>query len=401
LRFLLFLPIIFPLLPAQSPTARWDNLAAGLFRPTFAASAHDGSGRLFITEQDGQIQLFSQGQLSPVPFLDLRDRVFYGGESGLLSIAFPPQFSEKQYFYVCYVDMELGVKISRFRVSENPDIADPASETTILYIPQVLGQHNGGMMAFGPHDGMLYISVGDGGIQVISETEFVFDPFGNGQRLDTHRGKILRIDTESGVEPYAIPEGNPALDGALPEIFAYGLRNPWRFSFDRANGDLFIGDVGNDDVEEVNYIPVESGGGQNFGWSIREGFNCFREITCGEAPETVAPISAYGHDIGCSVTGGYVYRGSRYPALYGAYLFGDYCSGSVWTLRRTEEGWERSELGSIPGLLVSFAEDEDGEIMAVAHGGKVFRLEFEEPPVETVSDRRNPAVRLPSPRPSR
>jgi glucose/arabinose dehydrogenase len=371
--------LLFASILTAQPAIRWEKLLTKLRQPTHATAARDGSNRLFIVEQEGIVKILAAGELLPTPFLDIKSKVQYGAELGLLSITFPPNFAEKQYFYAYYIDKDKSVTISRFHLSEDPNVADPDTESVILSIPQPFGQHNGGMVAFSPIDGMMYIATGDGGFEIKPGDEFIPDPLNSAQRTDTLLGKILRIDTESGVEPYAIPASNPKVEGARPEIWATGLRNPWRFSFDRATGDLFIGDVGNAFREEINYEPAGTPGGRNYGWSAREGSGCAPEFDCPDVPNLTPPLYEYAHEEGCSVTGGVVYRGSKYPSLQGIYLFGDFCNSMIWGLRQTEEGWKQYAFGTPEGLLVSFAEDEDGEVYIVDYDGNLLRLTVPEP----------------------
>ena len=287
--------LLFASILSSQPAIRWEKLVTTLRQPTHAASAHDGSGRLFLVEQEGLVQVLAAGELLPTPFLDIKSQVQFSGELGLLSITFPPNFAEKQYFYAYYIAKDKSVTISRFHLSEDPNVADPATESVILSIPQPFGQHNGGMVAFSPIDGMMYIATGDGGYESAPDDVFIADPFNSAQRTDTLLGKILRIDTESGVAPYAIPESNPKIEGVLPEIWATGLRNPWRFSFDRATGDLFIGDVGNSYREEINFEPAGTPGGRNYGWKAREGAGCAPDFDCPEIPDHTSPLSEYSH----------------------------------------------------------------------------------------------------------
>lgn len=384
--FLLLL--LFASILTAQPAIRWEKLVTTLRQPTHAASARDGSKRLFLVEQAGIVKILADGELLPTPFLDIKSKVEFGGELGLLSISFPPNFAEKQYFYAYYIAKDKSATISRFRLSDDPNIADPATESVILAIPQPYGQHNGGMVAFSPIDGMMYIATGDGGYETKPNNEFIPDPLNSAQRTDTLLGKMLRIDTESGVAPYAIPASNPKAEGARPEIWATGLRNPWRFSFDRSTGDLFIGDVGNAFREEINYEPAGTPGGRNYGWSAREGSGCAPEFDCPDVPNLTKPLYEYSHDEGCSVTGGIVYRGSKYPDLQGIYLFGDFCNSMIWGLRKTEEGWKQYAFGTPEGLLVSFVEDENGEIYIVDYDGNLLRLTVPETPAETPSTTR-------------
>ena len=392
--------LLFASVLSAQPEIRWDKIVTDLSQPTHATSARDGSKRLFLVEQAGFVRILIDGEVLPTPFLDIRSKVELAAELGLLSITFPPNFSEKQYFYAYYINKEKAVTIARFHVSEDPNVADAETESVILTIPQPYGQHNGGMVAFSPVDGMMYIATGDGGYETKPGNEFVPDPIHASQRTNTLLGKMLRIDTESGVAPYAIPESNPKFEGGLPEIWATGLRNPWRFSFDRLNGDLFIGDVGNSYREEINYEPAGTPGGRNYGWSVREGSGCPPESECPDVPNLTAPLYEYSHEEGCSVTGGVVYRGSKYPALQGMYLFGDFCNSMIWGLRQTEEGWKTYAFGTPEGLLVNFAEDEDGEIYIVDYDGNLLRLTVPEPdpPAESKRQHESPIIRRPGPK---
>lgn len=337
-------------------------------RPTHVTHAGDGSGRLFIVEQEGRIRIRTGGNLLPVPFLDIRDRVGCCGERGLLSVAFPPSYREKRHFYVNYTDKRGDTIVARYRLSQDPDRGDPGSEEVVLKVEQPFANHNGGQLAFGP-DGYLYIGMGDGGS--------ANDPFGNGQNMTKLLGKLLRIDVESGPRPFSVPATNPFLNkGAIrPEIWASGLRNPWRFSFDRLNGDLYIADVGQNRFEEVNLQPASSRGGENYGWNITEGAHCFRTKSCDTAGH-VLPVAEYGHDQGCSVTGGLVYRGKQFPSLQGVYVYGDYCTGAIWGLRGSGGRWSTIKL-AVTGLSIStFGEDEGGELYVADHrSGGIFRLE--------------------------
>jgi glucose/arabinose dehydrogenase len=335
---------------------RWG----GFSRPVQMIPAGDGSGRLLVVEQAGRIRLIDEGEVTATPFLDISDRVSCCGERGLLGLALPPGYSSKRYFYVNYTDSNGDTVVARYRVTGDPSIADPDSEETILTIDQPFSNHNGGQIAFGP-DGYLYIATGDGGSGG--------DPQNNAQNRLSLLGKILRIDVESGVNPYAIPESNPfaALDDAQSEIWALGLRNPWRFSFDGPTGDLFIADVGQSSYEEVHVQPASSTGGENYGWRILEGSHCYKSASCDTAGLEL-PVFEYDHSQGCSVTGGFVSRSGRWPRLAGVYLFGDYCSGRVWGLRRAGDGWE-SQLLAETGLSISaFGIDEQGAVYVLDYG---------------------------------
>jgi glucose/arabinose dehydrogenase len=285
----------------------------------------------------------------------------------LLSVAFHPDFAENGDLFVDYTDTNGDTVVARYQVSAtDPNRAEPASAEVILSVEQPAANHNGGLLLFGPRDGYLYIGLGDGG----------GGNGQNGQDLSTLLGKILRIDIDQMTDDlrYAIPPDNPCVDqpGARPEIWALGLRNPWRFSFDRVTGDLWIGDVGSATYEEVNYQPAASAGGENYGWDLMEGTACDAGGGC---DAFVAPVSGFDHDEGCVITGGYVYRGSAIPDLHGVYLFADYCSGRVWGLvRDASNAWTR--LGPVEtGLRISsFGEDASGEFYVVDIQGAVYRL---------------------------
>ncbi len=350
--------------PTTVPQIELQQLATGFTRPVYLTHAGDGSGRLFVVEQSGIIKIIRNGQTLATPFLDIRDRVESGGEKGLLSVAFHPKYRENGRFFVNYTARKNGVLksvIAEYRVSSNPDIAD-RTERVILEIEQPFANHNGGLNKFGP-DGFLYIGLGDGGA--------AGDPFNNAQNLETFLGKILRIDIEK--EPYAIPQDNPFVGNANAqgEIWAYGLRNPWRFSFDRCTGRLFAGDVGQNRLEEIDLIEK----GKNYGWRIMEGSQCYDPPTLCNTQGLELPIAEYDHSLGCSVTGGYVYRGTQYPSLVGHYLFGDYCSGRIWSLVQEPSGkWTMRQLIDSPFSISSFGEDEQGELYVVHYGGAIYRI---------------------------
>ena len=320
-----------------------------LDRPVYATHAGDGSGRLFVVEKAGVVRVLRDSQPEQEAFLDIRDRVgAQGSEQGLLSVAFHPQFAENGRLFVNYTDRRGDTVIARF--DSDKQRANAASETILLQIDQPYPNHNGGQLQFGP-DGLLYIGMGDGGS--------AGDPQNNGQTPQSLLGKMLRLDVDNG-EPYAIPPGNLATSGRGAEVWATGLRNPWRFSFDRETGDLFIGDVGQNAIEEVNFQPVGKGAGANYGWNITEGSECYQG-NCDPA-QFVLPVGEYSHDVGCSVTGGYVYRGAAFPVLRGVYLFGDYCSGRIWGLQQQNGAWAQRELGQSGLSISSFGEDEAGEV---------------------------------------
>jgi glucose/arabinose dehydrogenase len=377
----LLLGVLFTLLLIQPAAAQvdtskydWVEVVGGLDNPLLLTNAGDGSGRLFAVEQTGFIWVIQDGQLSDQPFLDiyslLYDDVFRGGytERGLLGLAFHPGYEDNGLFFIDYTDTNGDTVVARYKVSaDDPNVADPSSAVTLLTQDQPFENHNGGGIAFGP-DGYLYIAFGDGGSQG--------DPQGNGQNKNTFLAKILRIDVNA--DTYVVPDTNPFVGqpDAKPEVWAIGLRNPWRFSFDRKTGDLYLADVGGDDFEEVDFQPSDSKGGENFGWNAWEGNerHAGREVN----GEVVPPIATYPHSAGCSITGGYVYRGSQLPELDGIYFFGDYCNGRIWMLERNGAGqWTMTLSGWQPGRFVvtSFGEDEDGELYLVDYKGSIYRLE--------------------------
>lgn len=350
------------------PTLTLEPLVSGLARPTFITHAGDGSGRLFVIEKPGLIRIIQDGELLDEPFLDIRNVVEDGGnEQGLLGLAFHPDYESNGRFFVAYTTEDTN-SVAEYRVTSNPNVADPKSGVVLIAAPDQYRNHNGGMLAFGPNDGYLYISMGDGGS--------AGDPLNSGQSLDTLLGKILRIDVDSG-EPYGNPDDNPfaAQAQAEPEIWAYGLRNPWRFSFDRDTGDLWIADVGQNRLEEINFQPASSPGGENYGWRTMEASDCFMPQTGCDTTGLVLPVFEYDHGQGCSVTGGYVYRGEAIPGLQGTYLFTDYCSGSLWATRATGDGFETERIGTIPGGISAFGEDQDGELYVVVDpDGIIYRV---------------------------
>jgi len=349
-----------------------EVVTAGLASPVDVTTAGDGSGRIFVVEQGGTVRVVANGALDPAPLLDISDRLTSGGEQGLLGLAFHPDYPTDPRLFVDYTNKAGATVIASFKVDPaTPGRADPGTELILLTIDQPYPNHNGGALAFG-RDGMLYIGMGDGGSGG--------DPQGNGQRLDTLLGKILRIDVgdadATASAPYAIPTTNPfvATAGALPEIWLRGLRNPWRMRFDDATGDLWIGDVGQGDWEEIDVIRAGTGG-QDLGWNIMEGTHCFGTLTCDQSGLT-PPVSEYGHGPGCSVVGGVVARSDVVPAIHDRYLFADYCSGDVWTLDPV--GDELRE----PALILSSGRNisaiglaEDGTVlMADLGGGQVLRV---------------------------
>ena len=340
----------------------------GLDRPLGIANAADGSNRLFILEKAGRIRLVLGGQLQPESFLDIRDRVgSSANEQGLLGLAFHPRFPENGLLFVNYTDRDGDTVVSRFSIS-GVDQVDPASEAVLLRLDQPAGNHNGGHLVFGP-DGYLYIGMGDGGA--------AGDRFGNGQNGQTLLGAMLRLDVDAA-QPYGVPPDNPFVGNSavLDEIWAVGLRNPWRYSFDRETGDLYIGDVGQSAYEEINFQVSGSPGGENYGWPIMEGLHCYPADQPCDRIGLVSPIGEYDHGQGCSVTGGYVYRGRAFPLLSGVYVFGDYCSGRIWGMIRDEDGqWQTAPLAQADVALSSFGEDEAGELYVVdMAAGALLRL---------------------------
>ncbi len=327
---------------------RWEKILDGLNRPVEIQAAQ---GALFVIEKIGKIRVVENNQLRDAPFLDITDRVnATSNEMGLLGLAFHPNYAENGFFYVNYTGADGNTRIARFTRG------DPASEKILLTVPQPYSNHNGGALAFGP-DGYLYAGLGDGGS--------AGDPQKNAQNLKSRLGKILRIDVNRG-DPYAIPADNPF--GS--EVWAFGLRNPWRFSFDRATGDLWIGDVGQGAWEEVDYLPAGVGAGANFGWSVMEGNHPYDGAM---QPDMLLPVAEYGHDEGCSVTGGYVYRGAM-PEWNGIYLYGDYCTGRIWGLLLAEGAWRNELLFQTGELITTFGQDEAGELYFASDQGGVFRL---------------------------
>jgi glucose/arabinose dehydrogenase len=370
-----------PTLPPATPVAlepydptgvrlTTEDVVGGLVAPVDVTSAGDGSGRLFVVEQEGRIRIVKDGVLVGRSFLDIADRVGSGGERGLLGLAFHPDYPADPRFFVDYTDRKGNTVIAAFTVDgSDADLADRDSETVILGVDQPYPNHNGGAVAFGP-DRMLYIGMGDGGSGG--------DPEGYGQRVDTLLGKILRIDvTPSTAAPYAIPAGNPLVGtaDARPEIWMTGLRNPWRMRFDRATGDLWIGDVGQGDWEEID-IARAGVGGLNYGWNVMEGFHCFLPSDGCDQDGLTLPVAEYGHDLGCAVIGGVVVRDARQPALDGGYLFGDSCSDNLWLLDPTKDGQQTPVIaGQAGGGLSAIGEGEDGTVYATDLGrGELIRI---------------------------
>lgn len=342
--------------------------AAGINKPVCITNA--GDSRLFVIDQAGYIRIIDTGgNIYPVPFLDIHDRVTYGGEQGLLGVAFHPQYSSNGYFYVNYTGEGDSTHISRFAISSgNPDIADPSSEIKLMTIFQPFTNHNGGDLCFGP-DGYLYIGLGDGGS--------AGDPGNRAQNPMEYLGKMLRIDVNQG-NPYSIPPSNPFYNSlsTLGEIWALGLRNPWRFSFDRLTGDLWIGDVGQSTFEEIDYQLSASAGGENYGWRCYEGNQEYNSSGCPGSSAFTFPVYTYLHGPECSVTGGYVYRGSSSSPFYGYYIFADYCSDRIMTLHNVAGDWVEEDFGQFPGNNFStFGEDASGQLyVAGLTSGTIYRV---------------------------
>jgi glucose/arabinose dehydrogenase len=345
----------------------------GLNRPIYITGSGDGSNRLFVNEQGGKIWIIKDGEKSDTPFLDvsslLSSDVFNGGysERGLLGLAFSPDFKTNGIFFIDYTDVNGDTVIARYKVSaDNPDVADPASATTFLTQKQPYANHNGGQLAFGL-DSYLYIAFGDGGSGG--------DPENRAQNLGTWLGKILRIDVSG--DSYTVPADNPfvSTDGALPEIWAYGLRNPWRFSFDKQTGDLYIGDVGQNQWEEVDFQPAGDKGGENYGWNIYEGNHPYSGAA---APANMTlPVAEYSHSEGIAVTSGYVYHGTKMPDLVGVYFYGDYGTGTIWSLYRDASGqWQSNYFMRNSGYTISsFGQGDDNELYIANYGGSILSFE--------------------------
>ena len=352
--------------PVTGSTMKLEQVGGTFQKPVYL-TAPAGDQRLFVVEQAGRIRIVKNGAAVSTPFLDIADRVKSGGEQGLLSIAFDPAYATNGFFYVNFTDRRGDTNVERFKVSVNPDVADPASAKLLLKIEQPYSNHNGGHVMFGP-DGMLWIGTGDGGSGG--------DPRGNGQNKNSLLGKMLRIDVRSG-SPYAIPRENPWPDGrgGKAEIWAYGLRNPWRFAFDRTSSLVYIADVGQGEWEEVHIEPATRAG-LNYGWNIMEGSECFRDDNCSRAGLQIPQVT-YNHvGAACSITGGFVYRGRALPTIAGHYFYSDYCAGWLRSFIYSDgkvsdrHEWTMDRIGHI----VSFGEDAAGELYIVAEDGRIFRF---------------------------
>lgn len=368
-------PFIYPTAvptPITFGTGQWQLIVDDITTPTAIVDPGDGSGRLFFLEETGLIRVMLNDQLLPEPFMDLRDRTLQTPENyeqGLLGLAFHPNFAENGYFFVFYTDYQENSVISRFRVTADGQRGDPNSEFRLLGILKPGPRHYGGTLVFGP-DGYLYISIGDGDLRQKT--------LGHAQSLDELFGKILRLDVDQG-NPYGIPPDNPFVNEyGRDEIYLYGLRNPWKISFDSVTGDLYIGDVGQNDWEEINFLAAGEPAGLNYGWDVMEGpedFSGYRGAPV-HNPDFVAPIFYYHHKpIGCSVTGGLVYYGQDFPELNGSYLFGDFCSGYIWGLKQNPSGeWETTILYDTDIQLTTFGVNADGEVYAGDLRGMIYKL---------------------------
>ncbi|MEX0893607.1 MAG: PQQ-dependent sugar dehydrogenase [Gemmatimonadota bacterium] len=351
--------------PPGSLELRLVEVAAGLQSPVHVA-APSGDARLFVVEQPGRIRIIRNGALLERAFLDITAQVGSGGERGLLSVAFHPNYAANGRFYVNYTDTSGDTRVERYTVSADADVADAASASLVLAVAQPFGNHNGGQVAFGP-DGMLYIGMGDGGSGG--------DPLEHGQNLATLLGALLRIDVDAG-EPYALPSDNPFTGtlAARAEIWAYGLRNPWRFHFDPPSGLLYIADVGQNQWEEIHVEPADSGG-VNYGWNVMEGRHCYGGGSCDQSGLAL-PVLEYSHGDGCSVSGGAVYRGQLIPELRGHYFYADYCGGWIRSFRMDDgAAVDRLEWIRGAGNVTSFGTDAAGEMYLVTGAGRVFRIE--------------------------
>jgi glucose/arabinose dehydrogenase len=355
--------------PAPADGLQLVQVASGLSAPLYL-TAPDGDTRLFIVEQPGRIRIVRSEALVAQPFLDITAKVSSGGERGLLSVAFHPSYATNGYFYVNYTDLAGDTRIERYRVSAaNPDLADGASAELVLAVAQPYANHNGGLVLFGP-DGMLYVGMGDGGS--------AGDPHGYGQSKATLLGKLLRLDVDNtGGAPYAIPPSNPFVGeaGSRGEIWGLGLRNPWRFAFDRAAGTLYVADVGQSSREEISVVPATRAG-VNYGWKVLEGSVCYGAASC-NSDGLERPVVEYSHGDGCSITGGFVYRGQRIPGLAGHYFYSDYCAGFLRSFRYVdgvvsdERQWDVGSAGSV----LSFGEDAERELYVLSANGRVYRLD--------------------------
>lgn len=350
------------------PTLGLDTVLTGLSHPDFVTAPPGDRTRLFIVQRTGQVLIRKNGAVLPTPFLDISGEVSTGSEQGILGMAFAPDYATSGIFVVYYVAPNTDAILSRFHVGAGtPDVADP-TEDTLLTIAEPIGDHNGGMLAFGK-DGYLYLSSGDGGC--------CGDPNGHGQDRSELLGSLLRLDVGTS-GPYTIPATNPwATSSSIRhELWNYGLRNPWRFSFDRATGDLYIADVGDGSREEVDVVSHLGGGGQNFGWRVMEGTECFGGGSCDMTGLTL-PVLDYGHNEGCAIIGGYVYRGAAIPALRGTYFYADFCSAWIRSFRWSssvasdKQEYPLLDASEFPS---SFGEDGDGELYITTEAGNLYKI---------------------------
>ena len=368
-----------------APQLRLEKILDQLVLPVQVTHAGDGSGRVFVVEQQGRVTVVQNGVANEALFLDITDRVNCCEERGLFNVAFPPSFQASRQFYLSYSDSNDDTVISRFTLTDDHDVADPASEEILLTIEQPHVVHNGGRLAFGPHDGFLYVGIGDGGSDG-HPVPFPQDP-------NLLLGKILRIDVEASVRPFAIPASNPfvADDEYRDEIWALGLRNPWGFAFDDQTGELYIPDAGHNDREELNFQPASSRGGENYGWPTLEGTRCpgFEHLPfhCRQAAMFVHPVAEYDHTRGCAIVGGVVYRGSEMPQLRGRFLFADFCRGDIWAMQKKDtteadgslhDGngtWHSELLLNARTPVSAIGEDENGSVYVAGYQeGSIYKV---------------------------
>ena len=354
--------------PAGEPDFALERIVEGEGAAVVHLASPPGDARLFLVEQRGRILVVENGAVLSTPFLDVVDRISSGGERGLLSVAFHPQYAQNGFFYVNYTDPVGDTRVVRYRAGTNRNVADAASATLILHVPQPYSNHNGGLVAFGP-DGKLYVGMGDGG--------GAGDPDETGQDPAELLGKLLRLDVDAAT-PYAIPADNPYVGqaGRRPEIWAMGMRNPWRFSWDRTAQLLYVADVGQNRLEEINVVPAGQGG-LNYGWDLMEGTDCFEPRSGCDPAGLLRPAVVYTHADGCSVTGGFVYRGQDIPSLRGHYLYADYCEGWIRSFRYENGGAvDQRSWPDLPnvGRITSFGEDSRGELYVLPHDGSVYKV---------------------------
>jgi hypothetical protein len=384
---------------AVAPEIQLQQVISGLNSPVGIVNAGDGSGRLFIIQRPGQIMVYDGTQVLPTPFLDISSKpIACCGEQGLLGLVFHPGYENNGFFYINYTDVNGDTVVERYSVSPaNSNVADPSSALQIIQIDQPASNHNGGQLKFGP-DNYLYIGMGDGGGGG--------DTSNNAQNMQLLLGKMLRIDVDNDDFPsdntknYAIPPSNPFMGNAnvLDEIWSSGVRNPWRFSFDRVTGDMYIGDVGQGSVEEIDFQQVASTGGENYGWRCYEGSSAFNLNGCLPASSYVFPISEYTHSLGCSVTGGYAYRGADISGLDGYYIYGDFCSGRIWgVIQSSPSNWTTELLLDSSLSISSFGEDESGELYVADLGGVIYKIVGTATPTPTPTPAPTPT---PTPAPS-